>query len=112
MTRMWCGVLPAEMCDQHLLGEWNELHKIAGSLSENPMPTIMQGAYLNVDLAGFSDRALAVYLEMRYGRGFDPSRDLLDYEPPVEVGKVNADINRRALRQRCDDCAARMEGSA
>ena len=108
MTRMWLGVEPAELCDQHLLGEHKELHQLVGSINAG----IRLGKLEDfVETAEINDRHAAIVAEME-------RRDMNHQSPIVYAdhgrngGDVDRDKSRKDLRERCDDCRERMRTEA
>lgn len=110
MTRMWLGVDPAELCDQHLLGEHAELHQEVGSLEaanrNSVRGHVREG---QVDLSRLADRHDKLVEEMR-ARGMNHDSPLdMPTGPYAENDAIDEALNRRDLADRCDDCRSRMD---
>lgn len=113
MTRMWLGVDPSELCDQHLLGEHNELHKLVGGIRNHPHGHAIadgQAAKGNIDTTLINERhdALAEELERR-GMDHDSPLDWDPFEYLAGVGAIDRAANRKELADRCDDCAHKIK---
>lgn len=108
MSRQWLGVPPRALCDDHLAGELNEHHKYVGGLrAGNVRASIMQASLGNVVPTRLTERfdKLAAEHERRHGSAYKPLPDVPDIPIPASA---SPERNRRDLRQRCDECAARM----
>lgn len=115
MTRMWLGVPPSELCDQHLLGEHKELHQEVGTLRNHPHGEAVVRGHVErgqVTLTFIEHRhaKLAEELESR-GMNHNSPLDFDWYEAPKDYRgfeRHKPSHNRDDLADRCDDCAERM----
>lgn len=112
MVRMWVGIEPRELCDQHLLGEHNEIHKLVGGIRNHPHGHAIadgQAAKGNIDTTRINDRHDALAEEMeRRGMSHESSMDWDPFEYFAGVGAIDEDRNREELAERCGDCAERI----
>lgn len=101
---MWM-VDPRLMCNNHLNGEHNELHKLVGVIRNHPHGIEIaegQGEKGNIDTSLIADRHEALVDEMER-RGWNHNSPL-DYEDNLDLGEVSKANNRRELSGRCDEC--------
>lgn len=117
--RMWM-VDPALLCRQHLLGEHNELHMLAGTLLRGKSVDgfIRQGLLEPLRL---DERHAALAHEM-LARGFRHQSPLPDaeslraalaaYAPQVRLATVDTALALHELVRRCPRCARRVERKA
>lgn len=126
MTRMWSGVEPSEMCDQHLLGEHSELHQVVGTLKNHPHGQavikghIRKGQVMIVDVP---TRHSLIADEMG-SRGMNHKspltwEDIGDAIPDIDErvrlfttptpgwGEIQGQ-SRKELSDRCEDCRRSM----
>lgn len=110
MTRMWIGVEPEEMCDQHLLGEHKELHQETGTLLNHPHGQAIVEGHVEkgqVVLSQISKRHTKLVSEME--------RRNMNHDSPIDVEKLHEnelyginnndkEYNRQDLNERCEDC--------
>lgn len=78
MTRMWIGVDPESLCDQHLKGEYNEILKYVGGLYRHPHGlaiAIGHAEKQNMDTSVLVNRFYSVKEEM-LRRGFTAEKSL------------------------------------
>jgi len=109
MTRLW-AVNPREMCDQHLVGEHAEMHQEVGTIRNHPHGEAVARGHAEkgqVATRLIQERHDTLAAEMER-RGMDHDSPMA-YDDDLGLGEVDADANRRELRERCDDCAERME---
>lgn len=116
--RMWM-VNPALLCRQHLLGEHNELHMLAGTFlrGKSVEGFVRQGL---LEPAQLCPRHAALVCEMQ-ARGYKhqsplPAEDALltalaGYPAHVRAATVDVDISLHELQRRCPHCAQRMAAS-
>lgn len=111
MTRMWYGVDPEELCDQHLYGEHAEMHQEVGTIRGHPHGLAVAEGHADegqVDTARLQSRhdKLAAEIKRRGGNHESP----MDYDDDLDIGgdQLDAAANRTDLYQRCLDCADRM----
>ncbi len=103
-------VAPAVLCDQHLLGEHKELHQLVGHIRAGNTAVVAGHADRGqVDTSRIQDRHTALVAEMDR-RGFAHDSPM-DYTDDLAMGAVDAARNREELRDRCDDCRARMDAA-
>jgi len=122
MTRMWIGVDPRDMCDQHLLGEHSEIHQELGHLNAGNFGVVkghVKRSQFFLSMVG--DRHRRVVREME-SRGMNHDSPLPDYELLEEVMRFERVVKRLVpfsvqlvanvfgLRERCGDCRERMDG--
>lgn len=118
MTRMWLGVDPAELCDQHLLGEHKELHQEVGTLRNHPHGRAVVEGHVDagqVVLERIMDRHDALVAEMkRRGMNHDSplSFDTAEADDELVVDHNDDAANRKDLAGRCTDCRGQMEAGA
>lgn len=111
MTRQW-NVSPELLCDDHLRGEYNEMHKLLGGVRNHPHGlAILAGQQLedNVDLSTISDRYDEIAAEMKR-RGFKHDA-ILTYFPIINAGfetQISEQRNLEDLYDRCDSCRRRI----
>ncbi|MDY6774172.1 MAG: pyrimidine dimer DNA glycosylase/endonuclease V [Candidatus Nanohaloarchaea archaeon] len=106
MTRMWL-VDPELLCDRHLLGEHNELHKLQGHIEKGNIAVVRGHAEKGqVDTSKIEERHDELAEEMER-RGFD-HQSPLDYEDELEVGSIDVEENRKELEERCEECRERI----
>jgi hypothetical protein len=113
---MW-GVSTELMCDQHLLGEHNEMHMLVGSIRKHPHgEAIARGhaekGQINTALIQERHDDLAGEMEQR-GMSHDSP---MDYDDDLDVGVVDAERDpmfgatnlKDELADRCIDCRKRI----
>lgn len=108
MTRMW-GVDPEVMCDQHLLGEHNEMHMLVGSIRKHPHGEAIakgHGEKGQVDTSLLQSRhdSLAEELE---SRGYNHDSPM-SYTDELDFGTVDVERHRDMLADRCEECRDRI----
>lgn len=138
MTRMWLGIKPSTLCDQHLLGEHAEIHQEIGQLAAGNKASVQGHVEAGqIDLAHILDRhealaeemenrgmnydspltvddaaeALLVVLDVDEGSPFYEAHKAYAAEKFTDGGPnpyVDEERNRRLLRERCGDCKERM----
>lgn len=117
MTRMWLGIDPSDLCQQHLVAEHGELHQEVGTYLRHPHgEAVVRGHVEKAQVVPSKIRerhdALAAEMERR---GYDHDSPLEDFapeampQPTYEAMNGIHDANRERLMRRCDDCAKRME---
>lgn len=105
MTRMWLGIHPRHLCDQHLLGEHAELHQEVGQIQAGNDASVRgHVAAGQVDVHALDDRHGALVAELRR-RGMTHDSPL----PTVDVSAYpraqwHPAAVRQTLRERCPDC--------
>lgn len=111
MTRMWL-LKPALMCQQHRLGEHNELHKLAGgiktALNDNHQmrATITgQARDANIDVRRLVDR----HAKLEQHDGWDSPLPWRPSDTPTAdlsfaEGDINIIQNEQDLADRCPAC--------
>jgi|AntDeeMetagen285_2_1112576.scaffolds.fasta_scaffold19822_2 hypothetical protein len=114
MTRLWLGVDPAGLCDQHLLGEHSEMHQEVGTWLRHPHgEAVVEGhvSKLQVVPGEIRERHDALAEEMAR-REFNHNSPLEDFDagemPDVAGATLDEirDLNRSDLDDRCNDCEA------
>jgi hypothetical protein len=117
--RMWM-VDPGLMCRQHLLGEHNELHALAGSLKKGDVKrhvSSLKGlANANcIEVSAILDRHERIVAEMK-ARGYNHQSPLTEEDTPtghldicIVDKRVDAEAAKELLRGRCPECRRRME---
>jgi len=112
VTRLWCGVDVADLCDQHLLGEHSEMHQEVGTWLRHPHgEAVVEGHVEGAQVVPrmIRDRHDDLAAEM-VERGFNHDSPLEDFNPDampsVPQERMNGihEANRDRLRRRCDDC--------
>ncbi|MFB6282583.1 MAG: pyrimidine dimer DNA glycosylase/endonuclease V [Halobacteria archaeon] len=109
MTRMW-GVAPVLLCDDHLLGEHNEMHMIVGTIRKHQHgEAIVQGHADKgqIDTSLIQERHDELKEEM-IARGMEHESPM-DYENELDIGEVDSQRSQEILRDRCEMCSGRME---
>lgn len=107
--RMWM-IDPSLLCDQHLLGEHNEIHKLCGLIDKYEHGHAVgrgfaDGRYVELDHATQRHDALAAEMERR-GMNHDSP---LDWDNPLDKsGSVSLVESRGDLLKRCDNCSQRL----
>ena len=114
MTRMWL-LPPGHMCQQHILGEHYELHKLVGGIKAaldgddgHRARIAGQARDGNVDVRQITER----HRELEAYGGWDsplPKVVISGATCGFAIGDIDVEANRRDLRERCADCAAAME---
>lgn len=116
--RMWIGVLPEELCMQHLSGEHNEIHKhkhnfekkhsIAGRVEGNAVEPLSMKTRHDELAAELQKRAVEAGRKPPHSPYELPD---LSYLPEEHLNyRINQEENRALLRDRCPDCRDRMNG--
>jgi hypothetical protein len=105
---MW--LLPAEvLCRNHLLGEHNELHKLAGCILKNKsLKGYLYKGHLTTDPAVITQRHQELVDEM-LARGYNhnsPLPNLPNNYP--HVNKIDVLHNYEDLVSRCEECRTRI----
>ncbi len=114
MVHFWFGISPKNLCDDHLRGEHNEIHKFIGWLKTGKS---IDGWIENncVQLTELWDRHRRLEREMKC-RGMNPDspvdwnelvglRD--DYQEHKDF-KIDRDENRDCLAEKCDKCEVKI----
>lgn len=112
MTRLWLGVEPSVLCDDHLLGEHSEMHQEVGTWLRHPHgEAVVRG---HVEKAQVMPRRIRerhdALAEEMAERGFNHDSPLEDFDPGAmpqpthEAMNGIHEANRDRLRRRCDDC--------
>ena len=108
---MW-GIDPQLLCDQHLLGEHTEMHQAVGTLQNHPHgEAIVRGhaSKQQLDTSKIQERHSELAIEIqRRGMTHDSP---MHYEDTHDLGRIDPEINRMDLKNRCDDCRQRIEDS-
>ena len=111
MTRMWTGIMPIEMCDQHLLGEHKELHQEIGTLLNHPHGQAITEGHVRegqVILSEIERRHQIVVREMlSRGMNHDSPMDIPEEITENElwgINNANKKENREDLFDRCEEC--------
>ena len=105
--RMW-SVNPRVLCNQHLLGEHNEMHMFAGCLRKG------------VSVQGYVDKGLVHVSQIRsrheelvaemIRRGMRHKSPLPDFLTPIgQTNLVSVEANLVELRERCEICKMLQE---
>jgi len=108
MTRMW-GVDPELMCNDHLLGEHNEMHMLREAIRKHPHGEAIAEGHAEkqqVNTARIQSRHDALVAEME-ARGFDHESPL-EYEDKLDAGEVDEVRHLDMLADRCEDCRGRI----
>ncbi len=113
MVHIWFGIYPSELCDKHLLGEHNEIHKFVGWLKTGKS---IDGWIDNncVQLHDLDKRHDDLEAEMKR-RGMNPDSPLdlsgIDWDEYDEHLDFSIDqhLNGQMLKDKCDECKRRME---
>ena len=116
MVRMW-GVSPELMCNNHLLGEHNELHMIVGTIRKHPHGEAIVRGHAEkgqVDTSLIQKRHEELADEMN-SRGFE-HKSPLEYDDEFGIGAIDAERDpsldtrstRDELADRCEDCRKRI----
>jgi hypothetical protein len=105
---MW-NVDPEVMCDQHLLGEHNEMHMLTAGIRKHPHGEAIAKGHaekqqVNTSLIQERHDELAEEMERR-GMNHDSP---LDYEDELNVGEVDVDRHLQMLADRCGECRERI----
>lgn len=115
MTRMWLGVDPADLCDQHLLGEHSEIHQEVGTWLRHPHGEAV--------VAGHVEKAQVVPRRIRERHAdlvAEMDRRDMNHDSPLEdfnageMPPIAHDLslitstNRADLAERCKDCRERL----
>jgi len=101
--RMWM-LTPDILCRQHLLGEHNELHMLAGCIRLNKsLKGYIEKGHIAVHLARIRHEQLVQEFERR---GYNHKSPFPDIEL-WEEGEIDFERNIRDLCDRCPECAAR-----
>lgn len=111
--RMWM-ISPALLCRKHLLGEHNELHMIAGSISRGKtLDGFVRNGLLEPTALLRRHEALALEMGARGYRHASPLQEYVEalsmYPEHIREAKVDMDISLADLHARCQDCAARAQ---
>lgn len=101
---------PRKLCDQHLLGEHNELHALVGTVEkhdngEEIVRSLCEDGYL--DLTSVQSRHHKVAREMRR-RGMNHDSSIYFRNPFDFEGGVDVDESLEELKSRCPDCKQRI----
>jgi hypothetical protein len=110
MTNMWLGVKVSELCDQHLLGLHNEIHKEAGAIENHQHgKSIARGHWKLGQLSTdkLQKRHKEVVKEMEK-RGMNHNsvfkfRDKVGFHSWM-IGLPLHKIQKTVLASRCADC--------
>lgn len=117
MSRMWVGVDPEELCQQHLLGEHSEIHQEFGQLRVGNVACVrghLREGQFYPGLAHERHGALADELERR-GMNHDSPLGVPSAKETVPElfepvpSEMERERTRDRLAARCDDCMARMQ---
>lgn len=108
MTRMW-KIAPELLCDQHLLGEHNELHQIVGTIRKHPhSEAILEGHAREgqIETSAIQSRHDDLVEEME-------SRDMnhlspMEYNDELDIGEVDPEVSLEVLYSRCEECRNRI----
>ena len=112
MTRLWCGVDVADLCDTHLLGEHSEMHQEVGTWLRHPHgEAVVEGHVEKAQVVPrmIRDRHDDLAAEMAE-RGMNHDSPLEDFDPDAMPQPTSDamngihEANRDRLRRRCDDC--------
>jgi len=104
MVRMW-NVEVVKLCDQHLLGEHNEMHMVVGTIRKHPYgEAVVKGhakkGQLDTSLIKVRHDELAEEMVSR-----DMNHDTpLEYTDKLGFGNVDVEESRKILRDRCNRC--------
>lgn len=111
MTRIWYGVKPEELCDQHLQGEYSEILKALGGLYNHPYGlamTIGQVKDKNIDTSVMEERFYKVREEME-NRGFNPTKSIPMFIDLFQLGNGFLIYdNIMDLMKRADRCQSKV----
>lgn len=100
---------PRKMCNQHLLGEHNELHMLVGTMNNHPHgEAIIEGLAERGMIEPQSIRARhdALVISMIH-RQINHDSDLDSFSTGVR-GSVDREQSRYELRDRCRACRKRL----
>ncbi len=103
--RMWM-VDPARMCRQHLLGEHNECHMLAGCLNRGRRIDGYVSKGL-VETSSLLERHTLLALEMCL-RGYSHMSPLPPFPDPGR-GRIDRDASAAELKRRCPQCRRLLE---
>lgn len=111
--RMWM-VEPHLMCNNHLLGEHNELHMLLGTIENHPHgDEVLEGLAEKemVDLSSLEGRHGELVGEMEK-RGMNHQSPLVPVPEklPDFGGSVNPEENKEELSGKCRSCRKRIQG--
>lgn len=104
---MWM-VNPRFLCDQHLLGEHNELHSLVGSANGDGRDWVRRLAkqgYLNLEKV--QSRHHKIAQEMRR-RGMNHDSSIFFINDFDVTGEVDTNESLKVLQERCADCKQRI----
>ena len=97
---------PAFLCRQHLLGEHNEIHRLAGSIrAGRSLGKLLTLRRVAPQLARSRHEVLVVEM---LKRGYNHRSPLPEFEIITEV-ELNPEENLRDLTDRCPECRRRVE---
>lgn len=107
--RMWM-ISPRMLCDQHLVAEHGELHKLVGTIDSHPAGrqiarTLCQKGHL--DLTSVQARHHKLAREMRR-RGMEHDSPIFYMHSFSFSGGVDPSRSKRDLRNRCGACKQRI----
>ena len=102
-------VNPRELCDQHLLGEHVELHMLEGSLraGRSIKGFVDQGLVAPHLAVKRHAQLVAEFRRRGWKSGYNHKTPLGGLDFP-KLGKVDPELNRRVLAQRCAECRHRQ----
>ena len=106
--RMWM-IDPKILCHKHLLGEHGELHMFIPSFHKKYRIDNRVAPVVQIELSSYQSRHDELATEM-LRRGMNhksPLPELPDfsYLPPEQYeAKVDKEVSKRDLRDRCEDC--------
>lgn len=100
---------PEKMCNQHILGEHNELHMLVGTVNNHPHgEAVIEGLVEDgmIEPQNIEERHAELLVSM-VKRGFNHDSPLDDFSTGVR-GSVDKERSRSELRERCSDCKERL----
>lgn len=112
MTRMW-SIDPVLLCDQHLLGEHNELHQLVGYINSDRDWSAKLQAHAEageIDTTAIKSRHDSLASEM-LNRGMN-HQSPLRYDDELRLGQVDVEQSVLDLRERCAECRSRLATEA
>ena len=114
--RMWIGVEVEKLCDQHLLGEHNEIHKFKSVFLKKHSIAGRVQYPAQISPAQMEDRHLELAIEMTE-RGFSHKSpyslpDLSHLTAQEQYPIVDEEYNLIDLYDRCPNCRKRIDAKS
>ena len=113
---MWIGINVEKLCDQHLLGEHDELHKFKHIFIRQHSIAGRVQYPAQISPAMMADRHLELAIEMQE-RGFTHKSpysqpDLSHLSPQEQYPIIDEEYNLIDLYDRCPHCRARIDAKS